>query len=182
MADGKRKFLEEFHDLVEHYEAMRDMNKYSGGRVSTKVFYGMFLERFDEVFKDVQNPRIKDVAIPLREKAVILAEFDQHQPTHELATKMVVRLYDLGMKLYAMPDVEYILESSRDMEISVFFTCCPEFTKENDSIGCKGTVKTLSVRQDQDMQAAVRMFYEKYCKDCEKRGVIEKYLACGDQK
>nr|MDO8119210.1 hypothetical protein [Candidatus Sigynarchaeota archaeon] len=181
MADGKRKFLEEFHDLIEHYETMRDMNKYSGGRISTKVFYGMFLERFDSVFNDVRNPKIKEVAILLRDKAVVLSDFDQHQPTHELAAKMVERLHELGMKLYAMPDMEYILESSKDMEISVFFTCCPEFTKEQDSMGCKGTVKTLSVPHDPDIQAAVRMYYEKFCKDCENRAGIEKYLADTNQ-
>ncbi|MBN2151484.1 MAG: hypothetical protein JW839_08565 [Candidatus Lokiarchaeota archaeon] len=179
----KKQFLERFHDLVKHYERMHEEHEWKQTRISVGAFYRMFLDRFDDAFVDVVNPRIKEKASTLRDKAEELAGFDERATVHDLAEKAVQRLNDLGMELYAMPDVEYLMESSAEVELSVLLACCPAFGYEKDPGGeteklcCEGTVKALTFGKGQDLQAAVRMYYEKHCRECQQLETIKKELA-----
>jgi hypothetical protein len=172
--------MEKFHDLTRYYEDLHDEHAWSQAKIAVSTFYEGFLNRFDDVFTHVHNPRIRAVADKLRQKAEQMLQFDEREPVHDLAEKTVDRLNALGMELYALPDVEYLLESSQKIELNVLMSCCPEFqhetTEDGQAIGCVGTVKQLSFGIDQDLQAAVRMYYEKYCRDCEKRAVVESHL------
>ncbi|HME53637.1 MAG TPA: hypothetical protein VKM55_15530 [Candidatus Lokiarchaeia archaeon] len=175
----KSKFLEKFNDLVKYYEQLHEDAEYKNNKMSVKVFYSNFLKKFDVIFEGVLNPRIKELSHDLRVKAEELAKFDERMSTHDLAEKMVDRLNDLGMALYAMPDMEYIMESTPMVELNVLMTCCPEFTRdqgpESDKLCCDA-VKTIKVGIDQDIQAAVRMYYERYCQGCQKLEKIKQHL------
>lgn len=168
--------MERFHELVAYYERLHEEHEFSKSKVATNVFYGNALKRFDEAFKDVRTPRIKAELATLRRKAEQLAAFSQRETLHDLAERMVGRLNELGLKLYAIPDVEFVLETTRDLELSVLVTCCPEFTHEHacdengneESLCCHGTVKRLVFRPGDDVQAATRLYHEKYCRGCEK--------------
>ncbi len=179
----KKRFLERFHELVKHFEGMHEEHEWKQTRTPVAAFYRKFIERFDDVFSEVINPRITEKASKLRDKAEELSKFDERATVHDLAEKMVQRLNDLGMELYAMPDVEYIMESSAEVELNVLLTCCPGFTHEKDAKGemhklcCEGTVKVLTFGKGQDVQAAVRMYYEKHCRECQKLETIKKELA-----
>nr|MDO8087006.1 hypothetical protein [Candidatus Sigynarchaeum springense] len=179
----KKRFLEKFHDLVKHYEEMHAEYEWKQTRMHVPAFYRRFIERFDGVFSDVINPRISEKASILRNKADELAKFDERDTMHNLAEKMVQRLNDLGMELYAMPDMEYLMESSSEIELNVLLACCPGFSLEKDAKGgtqklcCEGTVKALTFGKGQDLQAAVRMYYEKFCRDCQKLETIKEELA-----
>jgi hypothetical protein len=184
----KKKFLEKFHDLVKHYEQMHEEHEWKQTPVSVATFYHTFLEHFDAVFADAINPRITQAATVLRKKAVELSGFNERGTVHDLAEKMVQRLNDLGMALYAMPDIEYLLDSSSEIQVNVLLTCCPEFVHEKDEAGqkqklcCKGTVKTLSFGLDKDIQPALRLYYEKHCRECQKRDAVEKELAAARKR
>ena len=179
----KKRFMERFHELVKHYEELHEGHEWKQTRTSVAAFDRKFIERFDGVFSDVINPRITEKTSVLRNKAEELAKFDERATLHDLAERMVQRLNDLGMELYAMPDVEYLMESSAEVELNVLLTCCPGFTHEKDSKGgtqklcCEGTVKALTFGKGQDLQAAVRMYYEKHCRECQKLETIKKELA-----
>jgi hypothetical protein len=177
----KKKFMERFHDLVKHYEKMHEEHEWKQTRISVGAFYRMFLDRFDDVFSDVINPRIKEKGERLRNQGEELAKFDERGTLHDLAEKMVQRLNDLGMDLYAMPDIEYVMESSAEVELNVLLACCPEFVHEKgpggQKICCNGTVKALTFGVDQDIQPAVRMYYEKHCRECQRLETIKKELA-----
>nr|MDO8112696.1 hypothetical protein [Candidatus Sigynarchaeota archaeon] len=179
----KKKFLEKFHDLVKYYEQMHEDHEYKGTRTAVKTFYTNFLAKFDEVFNPVINPRIKERSVSLRNKAEELAKFNENVPLHDLAETMVERLNDLGMELYSMPDLDYVMESTPKVELNVLMACCPEFTTEKGKGAQKGTqklccndIKTIKVGLDQDIQAAVRLYYERYCRDCQKLDAIKKKL------
>jgi hypothetical protein len=139
------------------------------------------LQHFDDVFVGVINPRIAEKAQKLRKKAEELSKFDERGTVHDLAEKMVQRLNDLGMELYAIPDLEYVMESSKEIELNVLMTCCPEFVHEKDASGqklcCEGTVKTVKFGVDQDIQPAVRLYYEKHCRECQKLAAVQHELA-----
>ncbi|MEX2681896.1 MAG: hypothetical protein Q6373_009855 [Candidatus Sigynarchaeota archaeon] len=178
----KQKFLEKFHDLVKHYERMHEEHEWKQTRISVGAFYRMFLDRFDDAFKDVVNPRITEKMSVLRNKGEELSKFDERDTVHNLAEKMVKRLNDLGMELYAMPDIEYLMETSSEIEVNILLTCCPGFTHEKDSkegtqkFCCEGTVKSITFGKGQDLQAAVRLYYEKYCRECQKLGAVKNEL------
>lgn len=175
----KGKFLEKFNDLVKYYEEMHEESEYKNSKISVKVFYSSFLKRFDAIFEVVMNSRIKEASQELRMKAADLARFDEKMATHDLAEKMVDRLNDLGMALYAMPDVEYVMESTPKVELNVLMTCCPDFTRDQGTGAdrlCCDAIKTIKIAIGQDIQAAVRMYYERYCKDCSKAEMIKNHL------
>ncbi|MFX0100935.1 MAG: hypothetical protein ACFFCS_15270 [Candidatus Hodarchaeota archaeon] len=162
-----------FHELVKYYDDLHQEHEYKPHTVSTKVFYTNFLERFDEAFGDVQDQKIKEIIQKVRNKAQILSEFNERKKLHDLAERTVDRLNELGMELYALPEINFLLESTKEIEVSMLMACCPEFVQEESlkdtALRCKGTVKKIKVGIGQDIQPAVKMYYEKYCRDCAKR-------------
>ncbi|NMC08533.1 MAG: hypothetical protein GYA24_25210 [Candidatus Lokiarchaeota archaeon] len=184
--DQKKKFLEQFHDLVKHYEQVHEEHEWKQTRVQISAFYKSFLQRFDDVFRGVINPLITEKAGMLRKKAEELSAFDERGKVHDLAEKMVQRLNDLGMQLYAIPDIEYVMESSREIELNVLMTCCPGFVHEKTGAGqklcCEGTVKTVKFGVDQDIQPAVRLYYEKHCRDCQRLAAVQEELAAARKR
>ena len=171
----KSKFLEKFNDLVKNYEQMDKEAENKNNKMSVKVFYSRFLKKFNTIFDGVMNPRIKELSDELKNKAETLAKFDERMSTHDLTEKMVDRLNNLGMALYSMPDVEYALDSTSMVELNVLLTCCPEFSSDSSTLCCDA-IKTIKVGIGQDIQAAVRMYYERYCASCQKIGKIKEQL------
>jgi hypothetical protein len=158
---------------------MQEDAVYKNNKMPVKVFYSNFLKKFDSVFEDVFNPRIKEFSHDLKAKAEKLAKFDEHMGTHDLAEKMVDRLNELGMNLYAMPDIEYAMESTPMVELNVLITCCPEFThgqEQGSEKLCCDAVKAIRFPIGQDIQVAVRMFHERYCVECQKLESIKQHL------
>jgi len=175
----KSKFLEKFNDLVKYYEQLNLDAEYKNNKMSVKMFYSNFLKKFNSIFEEVMNPRIKELSHDLKVKAEKLAKFDERMQTHNLAEKMVDRLNDLGMSLYSMPDIEYAMESTPMVELNVLITCCPEFThgqEQGSEKLCCDAIKTIKVAIGQDIQAAVRMYYERYCKECKNVETIKNHL------
>ena len=173
VAQERKKFLQKFHDLVKYYDDLHQEHEYKPHTVSTKVFYTNLLERIDEAFGDVKDQKIRDIIQRLRKKAEVLSEFSERKRLHDLAERTVDRLNEFGMELYAIPEINFLLDSTREIEVSMLMTCCPEFVQEetlkDTSLKCKGTVKRIKVGIGQDIQPAVKMYYEKYCRDCAKR-------------
>ncbi|MBD3187486.1 hypothetical protein GF325_11695 [Candidatus Bathyarchaeota archaeon] len=181
-AESKNAFLERYHELVDYYEQLHEENEYKPRKVAMSVFYNNFLHRLDEILGEIHSPVIQAIIERIRIKVNYLTQFTERKRVHDLAEKMVNRLTEIGMELYAIPDLEFVLETTKDIEINVLFTCCPEFHCDDDrdggkTLGCRGTVHRVSVKKDQDLQAAVRLYYEKYCRGCQNLNRVEASFA-----
>ena len=169
----QKKFMAQFHELVKHYDELHEAHEYLHYTVSTKVFYTHFLERLDDAFGDVKDQKIKEIIQKLRGKVEVLAQFHERKKLHDLAERTADRLNEFGMELYAIPEINFLLESTREIEVSMLMTCCPEFMQEdslkNKTLSCQGTVKKIKVGIGQDLQPAVKIYYDKYCRVCAKR-------------
>ncbi|MHA1999563.1 MAG: hypothetical protein ACTSU9_15755 [Promethearchaeota archaeon] len=172
--------MEKFHDLVEHYERLHDEHEYKPHTVDMGMFYKNFLHRMDETLGEIHSESIIAIIERIKIKAEYLSDFHERRRLHDLAEKMVDRLNEIGMELYGLPDLEFVLESTMDIEVDLLVSCCPEFScHEHDDdrvISCEGTIQHIRVKPHQDLQAAVKLYYEKYCRNCRNRTTIEKEL------
>lgn len=180
VSDGKKKFMARFHELTDYYEKLHEEHEYKPYKVSTNTFYSNFLRKYDDLYKNTQNSKIKAIMEKLRKKAEILSEFNQRKSMHDLAEKTVDRLTEIGMELYALPDIDYVLESSREIEMKILLACCPEFThkehKDGQCLYCKGTLKKVKFPMGEDLQTALRLYYEKYCSHCDHLHKVEEEI------
>ncbi|MHA1792240.1 MAG: hypothetical protein ACTSVI_06310 [Promethearchaeota archaeon] len=172
--ESRKKFIEKFRELASFYEKLHDEHEYKPHRVSSSIFYKNFLKRLNETLGEIESPKIAVIIGGLRSKAEYLSQFNEKRKLHDLAERMVDRLNEVELELYSVPDLEFFLETTKDIKINVLITCCPEFQCDLAEDGsrvlkCDGSIHSLKISRDQDLQSAVRYYHERYCSACKDR-------------
>jgi len=176
-SNSRKKFLEKFHELVRRYERLHEDHEYKPHKVAVSSFYNNFLRKLKDYLGEIKSPQIKAIIEKLRIKIEYLADFKERRRLHDLAEKMVKRLNEIGLEFYGLSDLEFIMETTKKIDLNVLVSCCPEFNCKNLDKGkqlfCNGTIQQVAIEPGQDTQQAIRLYYEKYCRNCEKLAIIE---------